>query len=96
MTGEAMRLIRVAKGYSAKQLAEKIGCSPQKLSNIEHGKLKVSMSFVERFAAAVGERPSTILFFCEELDGNETGLFTRIGRPVIMAALRRIAGDEEA
>lgn len=94
MTGEAIRLIRVAKGYSGKQLAEKIGYSPQQLSRIERGYVKVSMPFVEKFAAAVCESPSTILFFCEELDGDEVGVLTRLTRPVIMAALRRIAGDE--
>lgn len=90
MTGDALRMIRIVKGYDGKTFAKKMGINPTHLSRVEHGHEKVSMQFIEKFAAAVGERPSTIMYFCEEMDGAENGLLARFSRPVIMAGLRKL------
>ena len=67
MIGEALRLIRTIKGYKAKEIAEKLGISPSYLSQIETGQKKPSFELIENFAAVVGERPSSILFFMKNI-----------------------------
>ena len=96
MIGEALRLIRTIKGYKAKEIAEKLGISPSYLSQIETGQKKPPLELIENFAAVVGERPSSILFFYEEYTQSKDNPISTLTRPTIMRMLRAIANDSSS
>ena len=95
MIGEALKLIRTIKGYKAKDIAEKMDISSSYLSQIETGAKKPTFEFLEKYAEAVGERPSTILFFDEEYSNAASKPITALTRPAIMKMLRSLAKGEE-
>lgn len=68
MINEALRLIRLAHGYKAKEVAEMLSISPSYVSEIESGKKTATVELLTKYSAAFGIRLSTIMFFAEELD----------------------------
>lgn len=94
MIGEALRLIRTIKGYKARDLAQKLAISPSYLSQIEKGQKRPSYELIEKFAEAVEERTSTIVFFSEEYTKLKNNPLSVVTRPVIMKFLRAIANDD--
>lgn len=45
MTGEALRMIRVVKGYEGKELAQKMGITPTHLSRMDFGIVEGPLDF---------------------------------------------------
>lgn len=95
MIGEVLKLIRTIKGYKAKDIAEKMNISPSYLSQVEKGVKKPSFEFLEKYAEAVGERSSTILFFDEEYSDTASKPITALTRPTIIKILRALAAEPE-
>ncbi len=52
--GENIKLIRKEKGYTQKQLAEKLGTSPQNFAQYENGKRKPKFETLKKIADALG------------------------------------------
>jgi transcriptional regulator with XRE-family HTH domain/Zn-dependent peptidase ImmA (M78 family) len=52
--GRQLRALRVARGMSSKELAERAGITPQSLSRIEHGRHDVVYTTLKRILAAMG------------------------------------------
>ena len=65
--GRAIKLIRTASGMKQKDIAVKVGVTPNYLSLVENGKREPSISFLKRLAAVLGIPVS--LFFLWEQDG---------------------------
>jgi transcriptional regulator with XRE-family HTH domain len=65
----AIKLIRTASGMKQKEIAVKVGVTPNYLSLVENGKREPSISFLKRLAAVLGI--SVSLFFLWEQE--ETG-----------------------
>lgn len=59
--GKNIKLIRTSKNISQKELAEKIGVTPNYLSMIENEAKKPSLSLIEKLAQALGT-PLTMFF----------------------------------
>lgn len=70
MINEALRLVRVFHDYKSYELAEKLGISASYLSEIENGKKKPSFELLNKYSEVFNMRPSTILFFSEELNNS--------------------------
>lgn len=70
MIGKALRLIRVFNDFKAYDLANKLEISPSYLSEIESGKKHPPLDLIYRYAVFFSMKPSSILFFSEELDRN--------------------------
>lgn len=68
MIGELMRLIRVFNDLTLSELAEILGISVSYLSEIENSKKQPTLDFVKQFSNHFKIRPSTIMFFIEEID----------------------------
>lgn len=51
--GRSIKLIRTAKKITQKQLAVKVGCSPNYLSIVERGDKRPSLDFIENIANAL-------------------------------------------
>jgi len=52
--GEYLRLLRKADEVTQRELAKRIGCKPQYINAIEHGREKSSLEFAQRIADALG------------------------------------------
>jgi transcriptional regulator with XRE-family HTH domain len=70
MIGNALKIIRVFKNIKAFDLAVKLGISPSYLSEIETGKKLPPLELIHKYADIFKVKPSSILFFSEELDSN--------------------------
>jgi len=68
MINDALRLLRNFHNYRSRELAEMLGISPSYLSEIENGKKQPSLELLGRYSQVFKVKPSTILFFSEEID----------------------------
>jgi transcriptional regulator with XRE-family HTH domain len=66
--GEKIKFLRTSKGVSQVYIANKLGKTPQWLSNIEKDRRKISISELEQVAEILGVE--TAIFFDKEI--NET------------------------
>jgi len=78
MLGEALRLLRVFNDLKAKELAVELGISPNYLSEIEKGKKRPSLEVVKKYGDYFNIKPSSILFFSEELEEGKSGINPRV------------------
>lgn len=64
--GYVLRLVRIARDMSTKDLAQKMGVSPTYVSEVETNKKSPSLEMLSKFSSALGVSRSAILFFDEE------------------------------
>ena len=66
LVGEQLRIIRVSKGLSQEEVAErtgKLGFSKGRISNIEHGQSNITLSTLELLMKALGIAPEELFNF---------------------------------
>ena len=63
MSGNILRLIRIANNMNIKQTSEKIGLSTSHISDLERGRKKVSLSVLEKYCFGFNIPPSKIILF---------------------------------
>ena len=68
MINEALRLLRVFNDIKASELAKQLDISPNYLSEIEKGKKTPSLTVINKYGEIFDIKPSSILFFSEELN----------------------------
>ena len=91
MIGKALRLLRVYHDLKLGDLAKQIEISPGYLSEIENGKKKPSLELIEKYSNFFKIKPSSILFFSENLDNDTiTGKIKNNMRGNILAFLSAI------
>ena len=91
MIGKALRLLRVYHDLKLGDLAKQIEISPGYLSEIENGKKKPSLELIEKYSNFFNIKPSSILFFSENLDNDTiTGKIKNNMRGNILAFLSAI------
>ncbi len=61
-TGEVIRMLREAKGWSQKDLAKRSGVSETNLSALENGKIEIGKKRAEQLAKAFSVHPAIIMF----------------------------------
>ena len=66
--GQRIRSARTAKGYSQEKLAEKAGCHPTYIGQLERGEKNATVESIEKVAQALGISLSTLF---EKLGGEE-------------------------
>ena len=59
--GANIRRIRLEKGLMQKEFAKKVGLDPAYLSNIEHGKMNVTVLTLEKISKALGVTSNELL-----------------------------------
>lgn len=69
--GKVLKLLKVARGLSTKELSEKMDVSSTYISEIETGAKKPSLEMLSKYAEALEVRKSTILYFDEEMSGKK-------------------------
>lgn len=69
--GKVLRLLKIARGFSSKELAEKMNVSSTFISEVESDSKKPSLEMLSKYAAALEIRRSTILYFDEEMSGKK-------------------------
>lgn len=62
-------LLRKARNYSVKELAEKMGVSQSCISEIEARKRKPTVEILEKYSDSLNVKLSTMMFFEEERKG---------------------------
>ena len=68
---EVLRLLRIAKGYSISEMAEKLGKSQPFISRIESGQKTPSDELLRKYSEVLHIKFSTIMFFFKEKNENE-------------------------
>ena len=68
MINDALRLLRVFNDYKAVDLAKELNISNSYLSELENGKKTPSLDIINKYSIFFKLKPSTILFFSEEID----------------------------
>ena len=68
---ESLRILRVFHDYKAIDLARELDMSPSAISDIEHGKRRVTTELLERYAKVFDTAPSAILLLAEGIDGDD-------------------------
>lgn len=72
LVGEQLRIIRLSKGLSQEEVAErtgKLGFSKGRVSNIEHGQSNITLSTLETIMKALDITPPEELFNFQKLSG---------------------------
>lgn len=69
--GYVLKLLRIAREMSSKELSIEMGVSQSYISEIESNKKKPSMEMLSKYSEALNVKKSTILYFNEM--GEETG-----------------------
>lgn len=69
--GKVLRLLKIARGLSSRELAEKMNVSSTFISEVESDSKKPSLEMLSKYSAALGVRSSTILYFDEEMSGKK-------------------------
>jgi len=69
MVGQRLRKLRRAHGLSATELAARMGVSLSLISKLEHGRRRVTSSFVLALAGALGEQPGTLFDYLFAAEG---------------------------
>lgn len=67
--GNAIKLIRTARGVKQIQLAKSLKTSPNYISLVEKDKREPSISFLTRLSKEL-EVPLSMFFMCQELEGS--------------------------
>jgi len=67
--GATIRFARERRSLSQEALAELAGLSRNFLGDIERGKASPTLETMSKLAEALGEKLSTLLYQCEEMDG---------------------------
>ncbi len=67
--GNAIKLIRTARGVKQVDLAKSMKTSPNYISLVEKDKREPSISFLTRLAKELGV-PLSVFFMCQELEGS--------------------------
>jgi len=80
MINEALTLARLYWGYSQAEMAEMLGISQAMVSEIERGSKSVTMETLNRYSDVLGVRKSQLMFFAEEIEGEEP---VRRGRLIV-------------
>jgi transcriptional regulator with XRE-family HTH domain len=80
MINEALLLARVYWGYSQTEMADVLGMSQAMVSEIERGTKTVTLETLSKYSAALGVRQSQLLFFAEEIEGEQP---VRRGRLIV-------------
>jgi len=62
--GEAIRNLRLNAGISMSELANRLGWDKARLSKYENNRLGLTLSSIERIAAALGKHPEFVVFEC--------------------------------
>lgn len=65
---EALRLLRIFHDLKATDLAKKLEISQSYLSEIENGKKTPTLELINKYSVIFKIKPSTILFFSEEIE----------------------------
>lgn len=68
MINDALRLLRIFNDYKAIDLAKELKISNSYLSELENGKKTPSLDIINKYGTFFKIKPSTILFFSEEID----------------------------
>jgi transcriptional regulator with XRE-family HTH domain len=71
MIHRALKLLRTFNDLSQKELAEQISLSNSYISELESGKKPPTVDVVRRYGEYFRLRPSAIMFFSEEIEGEE-------------------------
>ena len=71
LLNEALFVARRYCGFTQAELAERLGVSQAMVSDIERGTKAVSMEMLDRYSAALAIRRSHLMFFAEEIEGQE-------------------------
>ncbi len=72
--GKILKLLKIARGLSSKQLAEQVGVSTAYITAIESDeKSNLSMDLLSRYAEALDIKKSVIMAFDEDLCGKKIG-----------------------
>jgi transcriptional regulator with XRE-family HTH domain len=71
MIGETVKKIRLFKKISQKELAAKLGISPNTLYRYEHGDISVSLDMLNKIAAALEVSVDTLLVNPDEIPDNK-------------------------
>lgn len=97
MINRALRLLRTFNDISQKDFAEQIGLSSSYVSELESGKKQPTVDVVRRYGEFFRLRPSAILFFSEEIEGEERRAGQKILARAALAILEKIEewGSEE-
>ena len=69
--GEALRLLRIFKGYKSAELAKKLELSQSYVSELENGKKQPTMEVLDKYAKVFEMKKSTLMLFAESLEGEE-------------------------
>ena len=68
-SGKEIRNIRIKRGMTQKQLADKLGTTPQNIAQYENGKRNPKPDTQRRIAKALGVDP--VLFWDQQIDAPE-------------------------
>ena len=71
MINEALRLLRLYCGFSQAEMAKRLSVAQSMVSQIEAGRKNVTMDLLEAYSEATGVRMSQLLFFAEEIEGQQ-------------------------
>ena len=63
---QALKKLRKKRGFSQRELAEKVDCAPTYISTIEVGKLEPSATLIRKIANALGVTEATIYLLAME------------------------------
>lgn len=85
---QVLKSLRIAEGYSAKDLAEKLGISPPHLSRIEAGTKTPSPELLRKYGKVFHMRVSEILFFSETQDEQKLG-YQKLLQKILDEMIRR-------
>ena len=87
MINEALTIARLYWGYSQAEMGRELGMSQAMVSEIERGSKAVTMETLEKYSRALKVRKSELLFFAEEIEGEEP---IRRGRLIIAQKALRL------
>lgn len=81
-------LLRKARNYSIKELANKMDVAQSCISEIESGKRKPTVTIIEKYSKALNIKQSTIKYFEEERSGKNYGF-----EQTLLMILKKICED---
>lgn len=73
MLNDVLRLLRISKDWTIKELSQQMKVSSSYLSEIERGVKKPTLEMLDKYSEVMGVDRSTILYFEEEGSRNNYG-----------------------